>query len=146
MVVKSKIGRRRYIVFKIDSASLISKRDLIYTLNKLLHYNANNNLQNETSKENITYHPSKDTASVPQQIAFNQLPWIIYLVNNYGLIRCHHLDQNKTISLLNSIKWIGKKKSPINIRTLGTTGTIRKARKKYLDKLNLYPLNIPKNK
>ena len=36
---------------------------------------------------------------------------------------------------------IGSNKQEVNIITLGTTGTIRSARKKYLDKLFLYPLN-----
>ncbi len=119
MVVKSKVGRKRYIIFKIDTNSNISKRDIIYALNILTNHN---------SKQ------------------FLQLPWIIYLKENFGLIRCHHLDRDKTIVLLQSIKWAGIEKKPLKIQTLGTAGTIRSARKKYLDKLNLYPFKNSKTK
>ena len=149
MVVKAIIGRKRYIVFKIDSESDISKRDLIYALNKLLHYNLNNKAQGDNSMVN-TPKESKDAhiniASEQNTNAFVVMPWVIKVTNNYGLIRCHHLDKNKTINLLQSIEWTGKKKFPVNIRTLGTTGTIKKARKKYLDKLILYPLKSSKKK
>ena len=71
---------------------------------------------------------------------FTQLPWVIFIKNNFGLIRCHHLDKDKTLELLLSIKHIGGVNNHVKIETLGTTGTIRSARKKYLDKLILYPL------
>ena len=50
------------------------------------------------------------------------------------------LDKEKTINLLETIESAGKNKIRVKIQTLGTTGTIRSARKKYLDKLVLYPL------
>jgi len=77
---------------------------------------------------------------------FYRLPWVIGLKNNFGIIRCHHLDKEITIRLLQSIKYLGKIKSRVKIETLGTTGTIRSARKKYLDKLTLYPSNTIKTK
>ena len=115
MVVKAKVGRRRYIIFKINTDSVISKRDLIYTVNNI-------------SKQ------------------FRRPLWVIQIWNNYGLIRCHHIDKEKTINILHTIEWVGKKKNRATIQTLGTTGTIRSARKKYLDKLILYPLKNSKTK
>ena len=49
------------------------------------------------------------------------------------------VDKEKTIDLLQSLLWVGRYKNSIKISTIGTTGTIRSARKKYLDKLTLYP-------
>ncbi len=142
MVVKSKIGRKRYIVFKIEAESIISKRDLIYTLNKhVLNKNSNTQLglippppvaQKKTNKIIRKLHSEQ----------FHKQPWIIYLKNNYGLIQCHHLDKEKMIKFLHSISSAGKAKNRVKIQTLGTTGTIRSARKKYLDKLNVYPPQI----
>ena len=148
MVVKSKIGRKRYIVFRIDSDSMISKHDLIYTLNKLLlNYpkKTDRTMHKNNEKQKIFEHKTTNVTSKTIN-AFNQVPWVINLANNYGLIRCHHLDKDKTINLLNSIRWTGKNKNRVNISTLGTTGTIKSARKKYLDKLNLYPFNELKTK
>jgi RNase P/RNase MRP subunit POP5 len=123
MVVKSKIGRKRYIIFKIDSNSFIKKRDLIYSL--------------KTRYKNES--PSKISEGVIDISDFNKTPWLISLDKNYGLIRCHHLDTDKVIRLLQSIQSAGNINLPIKITTLGTAGTIRSARKKYLDKLILYP-------
>ena len=163
MVVKSKLVRKRYIIIKIDTDYDISKRDLIYTLNKLTashsqssvksgkSHTANTNdkeqankrqtqknnlniLINNTDKSNVTTGSSRPTLKpIPR------VPWVISLTNKIGLIRCHHLDKQKTIELLQSITWIGNKKNLAKVETIGTTGTIQSARKKYLDKLILYP-------
>jgi RNase P/RNase MRP subunit POP5 len=149
MVVKSKIGRKRYIVFKIDSETEVTKRDLIYSLNSLVNKSksvpeekalTNNNSNDDSDRDLSVEIALKDSRY------FKKIPWIIFLEKNYGLVQCHHLDKNRTIGLLHSIRWAGKLKNNVNITTLGTTGTILSARKKYLDKLNIYPLNNMKTK
>ena len=157
MVVKSKIGRKRYIVFKIESDSIIAKRDFIYTLKKNIRpYTDIDNLDSFRQKAFLKINPgtTHDSSPIPKFRSdsspgrsenesgiyrYNQMPWVISIMNNYGLIRCHHLDKDKLIELLLSLKWAGKVKIPVKIQTIGTTGTIRSARKKYLDKLTLYP-------
>ena len=130
MVVKSKVGRKRYIIFKIEGNFPISKGDLISTLKMAI--------ANSRYKINRTVldHNNSNTS-----IFFNRMPWLIFTQNNYGLLRCHHLDLKKTIDILQSISSTARNNLPIKITTLGTTGTIRSARKKYLDKLYVYPLN-----
>jgi RNase P/RNase MRP subunit POP5 len=143
MVVKSKVGRKRYIVFKIESDTDISRYDLIYTLKKLVKNRPNSNNKDlyDSKKDNNAYSELSYRAAVDQRLGyFIEIPWVISINNNYGLIRCYHLEKDKTIDLLNSITLVGKAKNRVIIKTLGTTGTIRSARKKYLDKLNLYPL------
>ena len=44
-----------------------------------------------------------------------------------GLVRCAHTAKEETIAFLNALR-IG----PAQVRTTGTSGTIRKAREKYL--------------
>ena len=144
MVVKSKLGRKRYIVIKINSEQNILKRDLIHTLNNL---NSTRNLsetdaelKNKDDNGKEKYVNSINNVKT-HLIHIPRIPWVISLFNNTGLIRCHHLDKQKTIDLLQSIKWIGTVENKVKIETLGTTGTIRSARKKYLAKLILYPKN-----
>ncbi len=129
MVVKSKVGRRRYIVFRIHSNRTITKGDLITYLRYALE-------QNLFSIDNQSLSSNKSLNK------FNRMPWVIFIRNNIGIIRCHHLDTKNTIALLNSFNSILSDKQLFKITTLGTTGTIKSARKKYLDKLFLYPLNI----
>ena len=155
MVVKSKIGRKRYIVIKIESEQMITKRDLVYTINGLVNNRFNigpnkdktsketnnksdsNLLEKENKNQNSNHLPSNNLIMHKKTYT----PWVIFIKKNYGLIRCQHLDKEKTIELLNSVSWVGKRKTQVKIQTLGTTGTIQSAMKKYLDKLILYPLN-----
>lgn len=155
MVVKSKIGRKRYIVIKIESEQMITKRELVYTINSLVNNNLNiipkkartfaeiNNKSdsNLSEKENNKQNSNRLSSNNIPSFDKTNTPWVIFIKQNYGLIRCQHLDKEKTIELLNGVTWIGKRKTQVKIQTLGTTGTIQSAMKKYLDKLILYPLN-----
>jgi RNase P/RNase MRP subunit POP5 len=130
MVVKSKIGRKRYIVFQIDTGTFIDKKALIYTIKNRFR-DLGSSFDDRDSKKSIEN----------EFKAFQTVPWVIYIRNNYGLVRCHHLDTERTIELLHSIRQVVGVNQPVKIKTLGTTGTIKSARKKYLDKYFLYPLN-----
>jgi RNase P/RNase MRP subunit POP5 len=113
-------------------------------LSNTTHVKLKNSKSRSITPDDINSLNGTVTSSEQNLKTLLQPPWVINLHNNVGLIRCHHLDKEKTISLLHSIKWVGKAKNPATIQTIGTTGTIRSARKKYLDKLNTYPLNNPK--
>ncbi len=88
---------------------------------------------------------------------FKAEPWLIILEDNFGLIRCTHLDKDRTMELLENITQIRRRvneqrlneglangsRAPqqnheniirIEVKTLGTTGTIKSAKKKYLNK------------
>ena len=47
----------------------------------------------------------------------------------WGIIKCKHIEKDKTISLLNSI--INIKSNPVKVQTLGTSGTIKTLIKKH---------------
>ena len=48
-----------------------------------------------------------------------------------GIVKCTHTEKENTIKLLNSIKNISLNK--IDIKTIGTSGTIKALIKKYID-------------
>lgn len=49
---------------------------------------------------------------------------------NTGIVRCYHLEKSRTIQMLSSITNI--EHTPVTLKTLGTSGTIRALIKKYL--------------
>ncbi|TLZ53373.1 MAG: hypothetical protein E6K18_00245 [Methanobacteriota archaeon] len=54
-------------------------------------------------------------------------PWLVDYDGGRGLVRCAHTSKDATIELLNALR-IGDAR----LRTTGTSGTIRKARAKFL--------------
>ena len=49
-----------------------------------------------------------------------------------GIIRCNHTEKDNTIKLLSSIRTINSKR--VEIKTVKTSGTIKKLYKKYMIK------------
>ena len=113
--------RKRYIVFEVKPELenvIISRSELIGAIN---------------------YYIKKSAAKVDNNGNFRAQPWLIILENNFGLIRCSHADKDRTIELLAKIKQVRAHNNSgelinIEINTLGTSGTIKSARKKFLDK------------
>jgi len=57
----------------------------------------------------------------------------IYLIRfngEQGIVKCNHVEKEKTIKLLQSIKKISSNK--VKIETLGTSGTIKSLVKKHM--------------
>jgi len=57
----------------------------------------------------------------------------IYLIRfngEEGIVKCNHIEKEKTIQLLTSINEISSKK--VNIETVGTSGTIKTLIKKHM--------------
>jgi RNase P/RNase MRP subunit POP5 len=63
-------------------------------------------------------------------------PWLTIFEENKGILRCAHTSKQEAVELLTSIRRVGKENMPVRIETLGTSGTIKKAKKKFLG--NLY--------
>jgi RNase P/RNase MRP subunit POP5 len=59
-------------------------------------------------------------------------PWLIYLNNNKGIVRCAHTNKEYTISNILNVTAIAN--VAVKIRTIGTSGTIKKTFKKYFKK------------
>jgi len=104
VVVKDKVGRRRYIAFEIVSDKIIPRNDVVKMVRKEF---------------------------VHRYISVK--PWLTRYGNNKGLLRCLHTGKNEAIRILNSVKKIGK--TDVEIKTTGTSGTIKAAVRKYLSSI-----------
>ena len=105
MTKKSRVIRKRYIAFRITAPRLISRNELISAI-----------------RENIKHKKSWN----------NMKPWLTIFENNQGILSCVHTSKSEAIELLSSLKAVGREKVPIKVETLGTSGTIKKARNGYL--------------
>jgi RNase P/RNase MRP subunit POP5 len=137
MVVKSKIGRRRYIVFKIVEGDDITRKDLIYTFNrsipkepddksagvKKILLNSNSMQHNQKSFNGR----SKKNEKLP--VLQHRLK---YFDGQFGIILTPHWQKPEAIIILKKIERIGILNKPIKIEPIGTSGSIKKAMKKYL--------------
>ncbi|MBU3901817.1 MAG: hypothetical protein KKE04_00410 [Candidatus Thermoplasmatota archaeon] len=101
MVVKDKVGRRRYIAFEIISDKTIPRNDVVKMIRKEF---------------------------VHRYISVK--PWLTRYNNNRGLLRCLHTGKDEAIKILTSVKQIGN--INVEIKTIGTSGTIKAAMRKYL--------------
>jgi ribonuclease P/MRP protein subunit POP5 len=97
--------RRRYIAFEIQGDERVSEEELIRGINSAVKPM---NLSRQNSVRLIFY----DTDS------------------RRGLLRCGHLQVEEVKKVLEGTKELGGKKVKISI--LGVSGTIKKARKKFL--------------
>jgi len=55
----------------------------------------------------------------------DDMPWLTVYEKNYGIVRCKHTRKEEIIDLLNSVKVDNK----FSIKTLKTSGTIKKLKK-----------------
>ncbi len=58
-------------------------------------------------------------------------PWLTVFEHNMGILRCAHWGKDAAIRLLRSIDTMGREARPVRVRTLGTSGTIRTAKRKF---------------
>jgi RNase P/RNase MRP subunit POP5 len=100
-----KILRKRYIAFSVEAPRDISRKEFITAIRK--------NAQGQDKWEKME-------------------PWLTVFENNKGILRCRHTGCEEAIFLLTSIESIGKEDVKIKVKTLGTSGTIKKAKSRYL--------------
>jgi len=55
---------------------------------------------------------------------------LVYFDGQIGIVRSVHIAKQKTMAVLNATRYIGDVK--VEIKTIGSSGTIRKAKSKYL--------------
>ena len=123
--LKSKRPKKRYIVIQIQPEQeniMVTRPDLIGVIKYI-----------------ITKHERENN----ENFKFVTPPWVIMIENNFGLVRCAHIDKDRTIEFLTSITELIHRepyrendragvKVKVKINTLGTTGTIKSAKSKYL--------------
>ena len=109
MPSKIKVDRKRYIAFKVYSSRTLSRNELISAIR-------------EKVKNNESW--------------VNMKPWLTIFEDNEGILRCVHTNKDEAVKLLTSIKIVGKENMPVRVETLGTSGTIKQAKRKYLSLRN----------
>ncbi len=104
MTVKDRVGRRRYVAFRIETHStrFFSRDDVIRALNSAAG--------------------SRKYGKAPQLTVFDAPRGI-------GVVRVKHTDKERAIELLSSIKSIGGR--DVRVVTLRTSGTIKTLRERY---------------
>ena len=74
---------------------------------------------------------SEEAMVVALAAAFpGRVPKLVVFQRDSGIVRCLNTTKDETIRRLNAMRAIDKR--PVVVRTIGTSGTIRKAREKYL--------------
>ena len=102
MVVKDRVGRNRYVAFRVESRRRVTPAEF-----------------SEALRVAGAGLPAPDR------------PRLVFLRGDQGLVRCRHTAKAPTIALLGALTAAGG--IPVSVRTLGTSGTIRRARRKYLE-------------
>lgn len=59
-------------------------------------------------------------------------PWLTVFDGRRGLLRVNHTMQEEAVEVLRSITWVGDRDHRVVVRTLGVSGTIRAAKRRYL--------------
>ena len=95
--------RRRYIVFTIDAPRNIERWELI------------KEFQREGSRMGL------------DQVNEGR-PWLTAFRDNRGILRCSHTDKETAIEMLSGITEVGEERLKVNIETIVTSGTIKKAK------------------
>ncbi len=103
MIDRKKI-RKRYIAFEVYSKRDINRREMDYAIQQF-------------SKQ------------LPEEMTMK--PILTVFKYNRGIVLCSHIDKEKTIEMLRSIDVVGRERIEVEVRTLGTSGTIKGA-KRYL--------------
>ncbi|MFQ6107345.1 MAG: Rpp14/Pop5 family protein [Thermoplasmata archaeon] len=99
MVVRDKVGRKRYVVFCVDSESSLSHEDFERAMVSMFR---------------------------EKGVLRSVRPRLIDFDGRTGIMRCAHTGKEEVIGLLNRI--VDVKGTEVRIETVKTSGTLRKAR------------------
>ena len=95
--------RHRYIVFEIEAPRAIERWELIKEFQRMA---------------------SRMGLDQSEEIR----PWLTAFQDNRGILRCNHNDRDKAVELLISVNEVGEERLKVSIKTVTTSGTIRKAK------------------
>ena len=105
MPSKAPRDKKRYIAFRIEAPREITRKEFIGAIRQ----------------------------GVPEKVQWEQMkPWLTVFEDNCGILRCFYLFKDEAIELLNSITHVGLERVAVSVTTLGTSGSIKKAKLKFL--------------
>lgn len=105
MPSKARRDKKRYIAFRIEAPRKITRKEFIGAIRQ--------GVSDDRQWERIK-------------------PWLTVFEGNCGILRCFYLSKDEAVSLLTSIRQIGREGVPVSVTTLGTSGSIKKAKMKFL--------------
>ncbi len=105
MVVKDVVGRSRHIVFTLACARPPTRRDIVSALRAI----ASSRLGHEVAE-----------AAKPRLTVFEE---------GYGIVRVLHFKHQAIADAIRDVRWIGDKENASRLVTLGTSGTLRGAKR-----------------
>ena len=100
-VVKDRVGRYRYVAFRVQGGAGLSRAQVVQALQE-----------------------------ASQGLPEDARPWLIRWEEGAGVVRCGHRHKEAALDLLRSLGRVGGRE--VRVETLGTSGTVRKAVRKYL--------------
>jgi len=100
-------ARTRYLVIRLESREAITREELIRAIRKA----------SRTFGEGYY-----------EEVG----PWLTYYEGNHGVIKYNHRKKAEMLALVKELRFPGKAEGLVVVRTLGISGTINKARKKYI--------------
>ncbi len=95
--------RKRYVAFVIEAPRNIERWEMISALQKMA---TAMNMLSEGERR----------------------PWLTTFRDNRGILRCVHTDKERAIELLTNITELGEEQMKVEITTIKTSGTIKKAK------------------
>lgn len=101
MVVRDRVGRRRYVAFRVEGGADLALDEVVQALRE-----------------------------ASQHLPEEARPWVVRFQDGQGIVRCDHRYTREARELLQGLLRIGDRE--VGVRTLGTSGTIRKTVRKYL--------------
>ena len=99
-----RVYRKRYVAFEVEAPRKIERWELIAAL------------QTQADKMDFGNEGMRR-------------PWLTAFNENRGILRCAHTDKETAIELLTSITELGEERVEVEIKTIKTSGTIKKAKK-----------------
>jgi RNase P/RNase MRP subunit POP5 len=106
-VSKIKDQRTRYVVIRLDHSENVPRPVLIKAI-------------------------MQASRSIGERCYEEVGPWLTYFENNYGVIRYNHIEKDQMLAIMDRLRILDNKNGAVVVRTLGVSGTINKARKKYI--------------
>ncbi len=101
MPPKHQREKKRYITFMVHAPRSISRNEFISAIR--------DNINDSKSWERMK-------------------PWLTVFKDNRGILRCTHTSKKEAKALLGSITYIGGDRTEVNVETISTSGTIKKAK------------------
>jgi RNase P/RNase MRP subunit POP5 len=98
--------RKRYIAFRVDAPHVISRKEFISAIR--------NNVKDKAQWDRVE-------------------PWLTVFENNEGILRCIHTARDEAVEILTRINVVGRPSVDVKVETLGTSGTIKKAKLRFLE-------------